>query len=160
MWSYLVHHHSIYSDLSLWTYGAPLRRFDKVKDLWVLIDSERTFKKHIDHTVSRAKSTLNLMKQLAKSFSFPYVTKSNFQGTKIFFLVFYAFHKILRRIFFWSKMEKLFKGPRKWKEVLHILCFSLILHEVCVHKLFTPSETPWVCVCLKNGTFGDWIETS
>lgn len=60
--------------------GTLLRRVELVKDLGVLLDSKLTFKQHIDHTVSKAKSTLYLVKQLAKTFDCPYVTKRLYQS--------------------------------------------------------------------------------
>ena len=56
--------------------GRVLRRVHVVKDLGVPLDDKLFFRPHVDQIVAWAKSTLGLVKRMAKGFDSPYVTKS------------------------------------------------------------------------------------
>lgn len=60
--------------------GHTLKRVSVVKDLGVLLDTRLTFKPHIDHVISKAKSTLYFVKVLSKDFQCPYVTKRLYES--------------------------------------------------------------------------------
>lgn len=55
--------------------GTEIQRVNVITDLGVILDEKLTFKHHIDHVVSRAKSVLSWIKRFAFYFDDPYVIK-------------------------------------------------------------------------------------
>jgi hypothetical protein len=56
--------------------GIILGRVDSINDLGVIIDSRRSFTRHIDVTVGRALAMLGFMKRLSCDFTDPYTLKT------------------------------------------------------------------------------------
>lgn len=55
--------------------GSPLEKVDQIKDLGVILERDLSFKSHIEHIITKAKSRLAWIRRYSKEFNDPWIIK-------------------------------------------------------------------------------------